>query len=202
VVKGVRLSDRRKLPVDATTQPSRPYLAQDGILTPQLYLLLSTAIEMLGAQKGNIQFYDARRRALRIVAQIGFNEDFLNAFATVRPGEAACGFAFKYQQRIIIENVWTDNFFSYLVPFFEEHGLAAVQSTPLFDSRGKVFAVLSTHFNEPRRPTDEQLNALDNYLKKAVPIILRRKQAVKMTLLQNRDLLKEPRAAKDSRASS
>jgi GAF domain-containing protein len=149
---------------------------QDQNLLPQLYLMLSTAIEMLKADKGNIHLYNPKSHVLQIAAHIGFNDESLNRFKTVMPGDAACGTALKTKQRVIIENVFLDPRFSHLAPAFHRYGFYAVQSTPLLDARGRVFGVLSTHFEMPHAPTDQELEQLDLYLNRAVPVIARRIQ--------------------------
>jgi hypothetical protein len=50
--------------------------------------ILDAAINLTGADKGNIQLPDAASGSLVIAAQRGFEEPFLNIFANVRAGEA------------------------------------------------------------------------------------------------------------------
>src|SRR5262249_21724136 len=57
-----------------------------------LEFMLDTAIELSGADKGDVQLLDSQSGTLHIVAQRGFDESFLTFFAEVRPDEAAaCG---------------------------------------------------------------------------------------------------------------
>jgi GAF domain-containing protein len=163
------LTDSFKNPAGSKIQPS---------LIPQLYLLLSSAIEMLGADKGNIQFFEKRTNTLKLMVQIGFKDDYLRRFSSILPGDSPCGVAFKTKQRVIIEDVDNDPTFSHLSSMFRNHGYSAVQSTPMFDGR-QVFGILSTHFLQPHHCDEHQLAMFDTYLKQAVPIILRRRKAMR-----------------------
>jgi hypothetical protein len=53
--------------------------------------ITKTAIAISGADKGNMQLFDAASGSLIIAAQQGFQGDFLNYFANVRDNDAACG---------------------------------------------------------------------------------------------------------------
>jgi hypothetical protein len=71
-----------------------------------LYEVLDATIELQGADFGNIQLYDKETRTLEIVAQRGFQQDFLDYFARVDAYEgSACGLALKQRSRVIIEDV-------------------------------------------------------------------------------------------------
>jgi GAF domain-containing protein len=147
---------------------------EDG-LTPKLYQFLATAIEIMNAEKGNAQFFDEKANCLKIVAHIGFNDEFLQLFKSVTPGHAgACGQAFKSRQRFIVEDTSKAPEFSSLGDTLKRFGFAAVQSTPLFDENRKFFGMLSTHFRHPHRPSQKELEMLDRYLFQSAPVIARK----------------------------
>src|SRR5262249_51707118 len=100
---------------------------------------------------------------LRIVAQRGFRRPFLDFFECVHDGQAACGAALKSAERIIVEEVANSALF-FGTPALEvmlDAGARAVQSTPLFDYRGRVLGMLSTRYRQPRRLKDDDLRLLD-----------------------------------------
>lgn len=142
--------------------------------SPQLYQVLATAIEIMNADKGNIQFYDEEEKALKIVAHIGFNDEFLRTFASVSPGHAACGQALEKAARVIVEDIFKDPSFINIGPIIKTFGYTSVQSTPLFDGNGNLFGMLSTHFTKKHYPNAEEFHVLDTYLKAAVPILARK----------------------------
>jgi signal transduction histidine kinase len=69
-------------------------------------------------------------------------------------------------------------------PIAEAHGVAAMQSTPLFGSDGEVFGVLSTHFSLPHRPSESELRLLDLYAQQAERVIERHRAAEEIRAAQ------------------
>ncbi|MBI3313930.1 MAG: GAF domain-containing protein [Candidatus Omnitrophica bacterium] len=141
-------------------------------LALQLYLFLANAIDILNADKGNVQVYDENKKTLNIVAHIGFNDEFLSLFQSVgMENGGACVAALKRRERIIVEDTSKDPSFDGLGSTSKRFGFAAVKCTPLFDGNGKFFGILSIHFKKPHRPSAEELDLLDRYLSQAVLII-------------------------------
>jgi PAS domain S-box-containing protein len=136
--------------------------------------VLENAIVTSGADFGNIQLYNAQIGALEIVAQRGFQQDFLDHFRTVRVDEgSACAQAMQRGERIVIEDVNRD-------PAYEPHrqvaaavGYRAVQSTPLKSRNGSILGMLSTHFRRPQRVADRNQRLLDLYARHAADLIER-----------------------------
>src|SRR5215204_1393051 len=67
--------------------------------------ILNVAIEITGADKGNIQLLNNESNSLRLVTQRGFEEVFLEFFECVGNGDSACGVALQSKQRVVVENV-------------------------------------------------------------------------------------------------
>jgi PAS domain S-box-containing protein len=151
-------------------------------LTTALQDVLENAIVTVGADFGNIQLYNAQIDALEIVAQKGFQQDFLDYFRSVRMDDGwACAQAMQRGERTIIEDVELD-------PAFERHrriaaaaGYRAVQSTPLKTHDGTILGMLSTHFRAPHRVSDRDHRLLDLYARHAADLIerLRFEQALR-----------------------
>ena len=131
--------------------------------------MLAAVIELVGAEKGTVQLLDPHKRVLAIVAQRGFQQDFLDFFREVFAEDScACGRSLRQGTRIIIEDVETD---PPSAPFRE---LArAVISTPLIGSDGNPLGVVSTYFANPHRPSQEALRRLDLYVRQAADFIQR-----------------------------
>jgi signal transduction histidine kinase/PAS domain-containing protein len=136
--------------------------------------VLANAIETSGADFGNIQIYNPAIEALEIVAQRGFDQDFLDHFRTVDAcSSSACGAAIRSRTRITIEDVQLD-------PTFEPHrhiaaaaGFRAVQSTPIVGRDESILGMLSTHFRMPRRLSERDQRLLDVYARHAAEVVLR-----------------------------
>jgi hypothetical protein len=93
------------------------------------------------ADFGDIQLYNPETRALEIVAQLGFQHDFLDYFKVVRDAGVYCGRAKDLRERIIIEDVETDSEFA---PHRHIAGFRAVQSPPLVSRIHDPLGVPST----------------------------------------------------------
>jgi GAF domain-containing protein len=75
--------------------------------------MLDGAMDLLGADMGNIQILNTTRRVLHIAAHRGFLQDFLHVFREVSADDnSACGRALAAGQRVVIENTETDELFA------------------------------------------------------------------------------------------
>jgi hypothetical protein len=123
---------------------------------------VDAALALGGADMGNVQLWDRRRGVLRIEAQRGFSRPFLDFFAGVHEGQAACGLALRRAARVIVEDVAESPVFRDTpgMDVMLDAGAYAVQSMPLIDSSGRLLGVLSTHWHRRRRPGDKELRLL------------------------------------------
>ena len=136
--------------------------------------ILTATIELLSADMGNIQLLDLQRKVLVIAAQRGFGQEFLDFFREVSgEDESACGKALRSGERIIIEDVETDAAYVPLRSVARAAEFRAVQSTPLIDRDGTQLGMLSTHFRSLHRPSQEELQRLDLYVRQAADFIER-----------------------------
>ena len=136
--------------------------------------ILTASIELLGADKGNVQLLDSERGVLQIAAQRGFGQDFLEFFREVSAEEgSACGKALRCGERIVIDDVEADPDYAPCRPIARASGFRSVQSTPLIGKGGKCVGMLSTHFRSVHRPTEEDLRRLDLYARQAADFIER-----------------------------
>jgi len=75
--------------------------------------MLAGVIELLGADKGNIQLLNPERGVLTIAVQHGFDQDFLDFFREVSAkDDSACGRALRLQRPIVVEDVDADELFA------------------------------------------------------------------------------------------
>ncbi|HEU4510678.1 MAG TPA: ATP-binding protein [Pyrinomonadaceae bacterium] len=125
--------------------------------------ILNVAIEISGADKGNIQLFDTHSRTLKIAVQRGFDEPFLKFFEKVTGGHSTCGLAMQTHQRVVVEDITESEIFEGKpeLTALLEAGVRAVQSLPLVSSSGTLLGMVSTHFAEPHRPTEQELRLMD-----------------------------------------
>jgi PAS domain S-box-containing protein len=136
--------------------------------------MLAASIEMLSADMGHIQLLDPVRGASMIVAHRGFERPFLDVFREVPAKEdSACGRVLRLGNRIVIEDVETDEGFASFRAVAAAAGFRAVQSTPLIGRDGALIGMLSTHFKQVHRPTVQDLHRLDLYARQAADFISR-----------------------------
>lgn len=104
---------------------------------------LDVSISLQGADKGKIQLLD-ETGTLRIVAQRGFQPDFLEYFKEVRPGDGApCGRAVAEAKPVAIADLFEDAAFAPHCAIARSAGIRAIQCTPLFTAGGDVLGALS-----------------------------------------------------------
>lgn len=129
---------------------------------------LDAAMRATGADRGNLQLLCTD--GLRIVAQRGFEQPFLDFFARVHEGEGcSCGAALKARGRMLVAEVASDPLFAG-TPAGEvlaAAGVRAVQSTPLIGAGGDLLGMLSTHYARPWRPGEHELDVLDHIARRA-----------------------------------
>src|SRR5581483_10959826 len=93
--------------------------------------MVGAAIELVGADKGNVQLINDEG-VLTIEAQRGFERDFLDYFREVSANhDSACGRALRSGQQIVIEDVESDEPYTPMRHIARAAGYRAVISTPL-----------------------------------------------------------------------
>ena len=161
-------------------------LWQTRDLNKGLVEMLRASIQMMGADKGNVQIFDDRG-VLTIAAQQGFDQPFLEFFREISVNEnSACARALRSGRRVIIEDVETDEEFAQFRHLALAAGFRAVQSTPLIAHDGKPLGVVSTHFCDVHRPSEHQMRMLDLYARRAVDFIERHRSEEALRRSQER----------------
>lgn len=135
--------------------------------------ILSASIQLMGVDKGNVQLWDEEKEVLRIVAQRGFDKEFLEYFKEVTAeGDSACGKALRERKQIIVgdtEREWA----GLSIQIARKNEFRAVQSTPLFARDGSSIGMISTHFKTPGIPDELILRRMELYAAKAQSFIQR-----------------------------
>jgi hypothetical protein len=122
--------------------------------------VLDCVLQFLHTDRGNIQLADPHAGALVIVAQRGFDAEFLQYFAAVSDGGSACGRAASGRAQVMIPDVTLDRGFAAHWDIAAASRFRAVQSTPLTSSDGRIVGVLSTHYPQPVQLPDQELVVL------------------------------------------
>lgn len=120
---------------------------------PELILseIVDAAIALSGADFGNIQLIDPASLALRIVAQRGLPQMWVDFWNSVPEGQGSCNVSLQRGERVIVENVEQSPIFEGAALEMQlKGGVRAVQSTPLVSRSGKPLGVFSTHYSKPQ----------------------------------------------------
>lgn len=122
---------------------------------------------------GNVRLVDWKTGNLEIVAQHGFGPQFLEKFRIVtRLDGSAPGRALALRRTIVIEDIEKDEDAKAHLAL-SNRGIRAVHSTPLISSKGPICGVISTHYPEPYRPTEAQIESIGVVAAKTADACLR-----------------------------
>ena len=161
---------------------------REGDLQPVLEQIVDAAIAISGADFGNIQLWD-ENSGLKIAAQRGFPQWYLDHWNQVAAGNGSCGTALAAGQRVIVPDVEKSPIFAG-TPGLEiqrRAGVRAVQSTPVVSRSGAPLGMFSTHFKVPHMPDEHALKLLDLLARRTADIIERAQTA--KTLRGAKDIL-------------
>jgi PAS domain S-box-containing protein len=137
-----------------------------------LAAIVETAITITQADFGNIQLVDAGSSDLKIAAQRGFPQWWIDYWNTVSKGRGTCGTALETGERTIVEDVEQSPIFNANDREMQRKaGVRAVQSTPLISRSGALIGMFSTHYRKPNRPHARTLLLLDLLARQAADII-------------------------------
>jgi PAS domain S-box-containing protein len=158
--------------------------------------ILAAVIDLLGAEKGSIQLLDAEGSKLSTVAQRGFEPDFLEYFREVSTAEdSAYSRALRSGQRILIEDVETDDSYAPFRALARAAGYRSMVATPLMSADGAPLGLVSSHFQLIHRPSEQELRRLELYLRHASDFIQRRN--LEQVLRQSEEALRDADRRKD-----
>jgi PAS domain S-box-containing protein len=152
-------------------------LRTEGNFEECLELILDSAIEITGADKGNMQIFEPASDSLQLTVQRGFEKRFLDYFACVRQGDSVgCATAMKSLRQVVVDDVTQSDIFAgeESLNVLLSAGVRAVQSTPLFGADGEIVGMISTHFAAPHRPSERQLRCVALLARHAADYLERR----------------------------
>jgi PAS domain S-box-containing protein len=140
-------------------------------LRPILDEILRTAAAIEGTDLGLLSLCDADQNELRIGASLGFGAEFLSTAERLPSGDGPRGMCFRERRPVVVEDVETDPLFAPYREIARRAGFRAVHCTPLITRSGDILGVLSTHFHEPRRPTNRETHLIELCARQAVDFI-------------------------------
>jgi PAS domain S-box-containing protein len=163
------------------------YVRKDVQLDECLQRTMDAAIAIVGADKGNIQIFEASSNSLIIAAQCGFAEPFMTFFEHVRDDAATCAAAMRMKNQVIVEDVLESDIFigNKAQAVLIDAGVRAVVSTPLLSSNGTLMGMISTHYANPHRPTDREVHLIQVLARQAADYLERKRaEHIEMTFVR------------------
>ena len=156
--------------------------SEEGDIAVLLEQMLDAAIELQGADFGDVQLYDAENGILRIVAHRGVGEEFLKHFARVNAEHtSACGTALKLAKRVVIEDVTKDASYAPHLGVAARTGYRGVNCVPLMErGTAQPLGMMTTLFREPYRPDEARLRLLDIFAAHAADLVSSRRAQQKL----------------------
>ena len=136
--------------------------------------VLDRAIETTRARKGFIHVFHPAEDALKLEVQRGFDPRTLAVFEVVRDETCACGHALRTARRTVVDDITGSPIYQ-KGPFrtiLLANGVRAVQSTPLFFPPGTVVGTLTTHYTKPIRPSERDLESIDDLATQVTALII------------------------------
>src|ERR1700722_15630498 len=158
--------------------------------------ILTAVIELLGAEKGNIQLMDPENSLLTLRTQRGFGPEFLEL---PREISAADDFvhaeALRSGRRIIIEDIETDDTYAPYRAAARATGYRSLVATPLVSAAGEPVGLVAAYFRSIHRPSELEMRRFDLYLRQANDFIQRCK--LEQILRQSEAALRDADRRKD-----
>ncbi len=134
---------------------------------------LAAAIELTGADLGNLRLLDTATGEMQIRAQRGFRRPFLEALETVTStSRCCCSAALRRGERVVIPDIADSGDFyePQLRKAMLEAGVRSVQATPLVSRQGEILGMISTHWQRPHGAQGPDLRLLDVLARQAADL--------------------------------
>lgn len=135
--------------------------------------IVDFALAITDAEFGNIQLVEPETGNLKIRAQRGFPDWWVDYWNNAGMGQGSCHAASRHIDRTIIDDVERSEVFAG-TPGLEVQlraGVRACQSTPIVSRSGTLLGMFSTHWTKPCCPDQRTLMLLDRLALQASHII-------------------------------
>jgi len=143
--------------------------------------VLAAAIEIMHADRGTLQVWDAEARKLELSAQRGFDpKTLLQIQADGMSDGSPLLRAVQTRTRVVVDDIAPDTVHEDNCDRARWPSCRAMQCTPLAKRERDVFGVVATYHDEPRRPSAHELRCLDLYARQAADFLdhLRQRESV------------------------
>jgi PAS domain S-box-containing protein len=134
--------------------------------------------ELASGSQSSILLFDPNTNRLRHGAAPSLPIPYSSAIdgLVIGPSVGSCGTAAYRAERVIVSDIATDPLWADFRDLALAHGLRACWSTPILSSEGRVLGTFATYYREPRSPTPQEHNVIEQVTHLA-SIAIEREQA-------------------------
>ena len=145
-----------------------------GSLREGLEEMLGATIELLGGDMGHVHIIDANAKTLRLAAQQGFAPEVLERLhAVAATDDTPARRALRIRMPVVIVDTEFDETYTAYRSIARAAGYRAVVKAPLIGRYGAPLGMISTHFRAPHQPSNDDLQSLELYRRRAADFIER-----------------------------
>lgn len=115
------------------------------------------------AGRAAIFLVDETRKTLKYCASAGLAATYIDAIHgfEIGPHSPSCGTAAYTGELVVVGDVAGDPLWAPFLALARQHGIAACWSQPLKDAKGSIIGTFAIYHEIPRRPTPQELQAID-----------------------------------------
>jgi PAS domain S-box-containing protein len=119
--------------------------------------------ELASGSMSSILLFDANANCLRHGAAPSLPIKYTEAIdgAVIGPSAGSCGTAAYRAEAVIVSDIATDPLWTDYRDLALAHGLRACWSTPILSPEGSVLGAFATYYREPRSPTPQESNLIE-----------------------------------------
>ncbi len=136
-------------------------LLKPDLLGNKLLKVLQTVASFHHTAQGIISIHDAVTDSLVIKASLGLSPAVVALIDGMKPGHGVCGNAFVQRRQVVVDDFLNDPAYHAFHAAARDEGVAAIYSTPFYDSDHEALGVLTVYFRETHRPTLREMQLAD-----------------------------------------
>lgn len=157
------LEHRRAQAIQAGQNEYLELLATGGEFSETLHTLVRIIEEQWPGMLGLVLLLDEDRRHLHLGASVSLPQAYVDSIEglEIGPHVGSCGTASYLGQRVIVEDIATDERWADLRELALAHDLRACWSEPVFSTAGEVVGTFAMYYRQPRAPTRAELRTIE-----------------------------------------
>jgi GAF domain-containing protein len=144
--------------------------------------IVDRAVALMRSDYASVQMLFPERGSggeLLLLSFRGFNPEAATFWEWVRAdSKSTCGIALRDRKRVVAPDIASCEFMagSEDQEIYLQTGIGACQTTPLIGSAGNVVGMISTHWQRPHQPSNDDLHLFDRLAREAAEVIEIRKR--------------------------